>query len=580
MQEKQRTPEQQSAADIAREAFRRLAIRRIAPTPDAYREIFDEIAGIKQQAPAEKILSDFAAQLKGMAGMDTIAHQLSIAVASHDWTGCTRQLGRLLEKHLARQPDVENEALPAVEPVDASVTRELPSAGMNAIPLVDDLPLSQTSQTRTISIPLVDAAELPVQTACNPLDDAPIVPQHTGKHMRMMRDMLVRTWTFPIMSLLHGVPELIEESKMLAEQIKLARSEQELVELEQRLKQLCFKIEFKSGDIAEQNELLLRLFKLLLENVGELIEDDSWLFGQLASVRELLAGSVDYNSLKDINRNLKDVIYKQGILKHSLNDAKDTLKNMMLTFVERLDAFAESAGGYQEKIEKYSQQIGNARDITELNNILGRVMVDTRIAQTEAVRSRDQMVAARQEMRAAEARMNDLESQLREMSELVYEDQLTGSLNRRGLDDFLEHALARTERRNLPLCLALLDLDDFKRLNDTHGHSAGDRALIHLVQVVKDTLRAMDVIGRFGGEEFVIVLPDTSLEDAAQTVTRVQRELTKRIFMHNDQRLLITFSAGVALRARDETQASLIERVDKALYEAKKAGKNRVVVAI
>jgi diguanylate cyclase len=189
------------------------------------------------------------------------------------------------------------------------------------------------------------------------------------------------------------------------------------------------------------------------------------------------------------------------------------------------------------------------------------------------------MVTARQEVQEAENRIQELEAKLEQMSELVREDQLTGSLNRRGLDDVFERELARSERRQSPLCIAMLDLDDFKRLNDTYGHSAGDEALVHLVRVVKNTLRTMDVIARFGGEEFLIVLPDTPLENAIQTVTRLQRELTKRIFMHNNERLLITFSAGVALRMPGEDAAALIKRADSAQYRAKKTGKNRVVAA-
>jgi diguanylate cyclase len=199
--------------------------------------------------------------------------------------------------------------------------------------------------------------------------------------------------------------------------------------------------------------------------------------------------------------------------------------------------------------------------------------------QTEALKSRDRMLAARQEVEEAEAKISSLEAELRHMSELVREDQLTGSLNRRGLDDVFDRETARADRRGTPLCVALLDLDDFKKLNDNHGHQAGDAALRHLVKIVKDELRSMDVIARFGGEEFVILLPETTLEAAAQTMTRLQRELTKHFFLHENDKLLITFSAGVALRVPNETQDALIARADKAMYAAKKAGKNRVMVA-
>jgi diguanylate cyclase len=188
-------------------------------------------------------------------------------------------------------------------------------------------------------------------------------------------------------------------------------------------------------------------------------------------------------------------------------------------------------------------------------------------------------VMARQEVQDAEARIHALETKLQHMSELVREDQLTGSLNRRGLDDVFEREMARADRRGTPLCIAVLDLDDFKRLNDTYGHIAGDGALKHLVKIVKETIRSMDVVARFGGEEFLILLPETSIEAASQTMTRLQRELTRHFFMHDNEKVLITFSAGVALRRPGEDQTELVKRADKAMYQAKQTGKNRVVIA-
>ena len=132
---------------------------------------------------------------------------------------------------------------------------------------------------------------------------------------------------------------------------------------------------------------------------------------------------------------------------------------------------------------------------------------------------------------------------------------------------------------NHELGVALLDLDNFKRLNDTYGHMAGDAALKHLVKVVRETLRSMDVIARFGGEEFLILLPETTVDAAAAAMVRVQRELTRHFFLHDNEKMLITFSCGVALRVQNEEQASLMARADKAMYQAKSSGKNRVVVA-
>jgi diguanylate cyclase len=574
MQDDQKKPEQQSPADIAREAFRRLAARRIAPTPNAYREIYEEIAGNKEQSSAEQVLAGFATSLE--RGSDDVARftpQLRQALKDRDWEIYRIHLNRLVERHLLHAAGPAPDAPPATPLALASA---MPAAGNRSIPLLD--PVEETS-TASRSIALVDPL-LPVPQAGHvEAVEVAMPPFSPGKQARVLREMLVRTLKLPVSTLLHGVPELAAEVEKLAQLIDDARTEQTLTEAAGSLKHLCFKIELKNGDMAEEKELLLRLFRLLVENVGELVEDDAWLSGQIATVQHLLDGPINYVALLDATRSLKEVIYKQSMLKHSLSEAKVTLKNMMHTFIERLDAFAATTGGYQEQVGKYSEKINGAKHIGQLHDILDQVMQQTRTVHTEARRSLDDMVAARDEAHAAENRVLQLQSELEQLSELVREDQLTGSLNRRGLDDILDREMARAERRKTPLCVAMLDLDDFKKINDTIGHAGGDQALIHLVRVVKETLRAMDVIARFGGEEFMIVLPDTSLEEASQTVTRVQRELTKQIFMHNNEKVLITFSAGVALRKVGEDQESLIKRADEAAYQAKRSGKNRVVRA-
>ncbi len=528
MPAKPENPASQNSADIAREAFRRLAARRIAPTPDAYRTIYDEVAGLTPQADAETVLANYAARLAASPGDSAeIGQQCVRAVREHDWQHCDEYLTRLLEKQLAHKAD-GNPAATAAPP------------------------------------------------AAPALAPAAIA---TGAQANLLREMLTRTLNLALASQLQHAPDLLAETQALAADIKQADSTSALKQAATRTQQLCFRTEQDSEDMQQQQEMLLRLFRLLLDNARELVEEDSWLAGQIASVQALIAGPIHPLALQEATRSLKEVIYKQGVLKQSLAQAKVTVKHMMLTFIECLSTTAASTQEYHLKIDRYTAAISRTDDLQALNAILHDVMRETLLLQTEALRSRDRMLGAQQEALAADGRIKALESQLVQMSELVREDQLTGSLNRRGLDDVFERELARAERRGTPLCIAMLDLDDFKRLNDTHGHAAGDEALIHLVRVIKDTLRTLDVIARFGGEEFLILLPDTTLASASATITRLQRELTKRIFLHNHQRVLITFSAGLALRAPGEDQQAMIRRVDQALYKAKKAGKNRVVSA-
>jgi diguanylate cyclase len=519
----------QNPAEIAREAFRRLAMQRIAPTPEAYRTAYNEIAGIaaatEEGLNAEQVLANFAGQLTQLTGETSIfGKRLRRAAEANDWQDYDTGLTSLVEEQLK----------PSLIPVPVA-----PKAVSNVAQVI----ASDSQQTQ------------------------------------LLRELLTRTLTFAVASLLSNIPELAEESEALGTALKDARTDEELGEIGNRLKQLCFRIELKSGDIAEQQDLLLRLFRLLLDNVSYLLEDDSWLRGQIGIVQNLISGPINHRSLEDATQSLKEVIYKQGTLKDSLSEAKITVKNMITIFIDRLGAIATSTGDYHGKIDSYTQKIAKAEHISELNSILDDVMRDTRTIQTEALQSRDQMLAARNEAQAAEARIHALEAELAEISALASHDQLTNSLNRRGLDDVFEREQARADRHGTALSIAMLDLDDFKKLNDTHGHEAGDEALIHVVRIVKDTLRSMDVIGRFGGEEFVVVLPDTPLNEAIAVITRLQKELTKRIFMYNNQKLFITFSAGVATRNAEENLLDTIKRADTAMYKAKKSGKNRVVAA-
>jgi diguanylate cyclase (GGDEF)-like protein len=156
-------------------------------------------------------------------------------------------------------------------------------------------------------------------------------------------------------------------------------------------------------------------------------------------------------------------------------------------------------------------------------------------------------------------------------------DALTGVGNRRKLDEALAAEISRAHRDNAPLSVLMTDIDDFKRVNDEYGHSTGDRVLVLLGAILKSQTRPTDVVARFGGEEFMVLMPGTSLAVANSIAERIRRVLEAEIIEPIARQ--VTSSFGVAELAFDETGASLLKRVDAALYQAKDAGRNRVVAA-
>jgi diguanylate cyclase len=197
----------------------------------------------------------------------------------------------------------------------------------------------------------------------------------------------------------------------------------------------------------------------------------------------------------------------------------------------------------------------------------------------DSLTARDELRGMRERALATDAELSKLHQELDRVSAQARHDPLTGALNRQGLDEALNREISNVRRKETPLCMALLDIDNFKKLNDQLGHTTGDVALAHLVTVAREAMRPQDTLARYGGEEFVLLLPDTPLDKGIEAMTRLQRELSKRFFLAGTEKILITFSAGVAQLAPDETGPDAIKRADQAMYLAKRSGKNRVLGA-
>ncbi|MCC6934692.1 MAG: GGDEF domain-containing protein [Candidatus Yanofskybacteria bacterium] len=186
-------------------------------------------------------------------------------------------------------------------------------------------------------------------------------------------------------------------------------------------------------------------------------------------------------------------------------------------------------------------------------------------------------------------RIQELEAEIERLKRLAYSDELTGVLNRRGFlheagaeFHLVSYGMTAVERRvgaQIPFAVVFCDLDDFKRINDTHGHAAGDLALTTVAAVFQQNLRQGDVIGRWGGEEFVVALIGAGAAYAERIAEKLRAALERAQVVHAGVHIPLTGSFGVAAYEHNGTLDKLIERADGAMYASKQAGKNRVTTA-
>lgn len=598
-----------SPIEAARQTLIQLMQRKLPPTPDNFRSVYDEIMGI-QSVDKSAELGKTLEKVLNQAGKQkpkyiAIAQAINPLIEKGDWPKVEEQLTKLFPSAVAGVEEanwsvVIRNLLKQLEVSHKGVTLSRKKEGLSKV-LVnfasDSDVLAQKIQSLISSwglsgtadaVTSLDAAiEVHAVTAGNPPQANNDSPQQSISNTStsvlnstQWRDMLLRAFELVIIPNLEAVPEIHQKAVNLLSRMQKTSNEQSLIICAADLKSILLSLEMQRDQQSRIHESLLQLLRLVLSSMGEMVQtEDQWLYAQTTVISDIVSKPVSLNTLYDAESSLKELVYKQSQIKPALTEAKDTLKKMVTTFVDRLVEMTESTSDYHDKIEAYQQKIATTDNIGELNVLLNSILDDTRSIGLTVQRTRDEFMNSQKQAIAAEKRIQELTAELDYIGQVAHQDYLTGALNRRGMDEAIEREFNRADRHNTALCIAMLDIDHFKKLNDTLGHATGDEALTHLVKVLKDVLRTTDVLARYGGEEFIIILPDTPQDEAVKVITRVQRELTKNFFMYNNERVLITFSAGVAERALNEAPEALIPRADAALYKAKHSGRNQVVGA-
>ena len=370
--------------------------------------------------------------------------------------------------------------------------------------------------------------------------------------------------------------ELADELKAVADRIAAEGATPELAAETNALCQRANRL------LAHRHHLLDQVHQFsreLTESLTELAESDSWVQGQVASLRERLSGPPSARAVQSASLLLAQARTRQREVRGERDKARDALKQLIQRMLAELGELDQHTGRFSEGMLRYAETVERADSLESLAGVVREMVDESRTVHGLVSSTRERLAGEHQRASELEEQVRSLEAELRRLSEEVGTDALTQVANRRGLMQAFEAERSRLERDGGPLAVGLLDIDNFKRLNDSLGHAAGDQALVALAQHVRRSLRPVDVVARFGGEEFVVLLPGTPVDEAQKVLTRLQRELSASLFMHEGKEVFVTFSAGVTPYRLGEKVEQALERADEALYEAKRTGKNRTCVA-
>ncbi len=590
--------------ELARQALIQLSKNNIPPTPDNYRRVYDLIAGsdsvdasqvlskslekalLKLGKDRPKFITDSKNIASLMSKLDSVKLEdyLSKLITADTEQDSTGNLASLL-RYILKQLEVKHHGLTFAKKKDAinNVIVKFAHDPSQLVFKIQDVVTSWgegsivNSQTDTFEEevkPQISESHPGKPTAST----LPSVKTEKDALLEAAwRDMLTRTLHSVAVPLLSNIPGSEQKVKSLVMKFQSIDSIDQLNEIVTELNQILLGAEMQNDALHRIQNSLIQMLHLLVDSFEKSVIEDQWLKGQTSIINELILKPIDLDSLFSAESSLRSLIINQANIRPGLVEAKESVKRMIKSSVANLSDMSISTKDYESKIEDYQSKIALSPEKDEVSKILLNLQDDISIMREDAHQYYSVFKETQKKVEDAEQQIIRLTAELDYISEIAHQDFLTGALNRRGLDEAISKEFSRADRHNTILSLALLDIDHFKKLNDNLGHATGDEALTYLVKIIKQAIRSTDVVARYGGEEFVILFPGTKQDDAVKVMKGVQRELTKNLFMHNEQHILITFSAGVAERMPGQNIDVIFPIADSALYSAKKAGRNMVV---
>ncbi|WP_372965061.1 GGDEF domain-containing protein [Marinobacter sp.] len=291
--------------------------------------------------------------------------------------------------------------------------------------------------------------------------------------------------------------------------------------------------------------------------------------------------------IEAVTRNQRELEAFLKRLNNRLEVLREHVSEQSASQLSRKDDTAALDRDIREELSLVTEDLETSQDLESLKQSVGQRLdqighVLGEFKQRESERENlmaQQLESMQQKVTALETHSEKMQVQIRKERARAMTDLLTQLPNREAWQERLLFEYSRWQRYRHPLTISVIDIDLFKRVNDSYGHKAGDRVLQLVARELRGRLRTTDFIARFGGEEFVVLLPETGMEEAVSVMDELRGHVSRLPFHFGGQPVTITFSSGLAEFREGDTEEGVFDRADQALYQAKKAGRNQVAAS-
>lgn len=508
---------ERTPADIARDTLKLLVTRRLAPTPSNYQAVYEEVAGLlPQEAFPQTSLRRIAHMLPTQTPVQKrIARSFHTAVQAHDWTALQSAITDYAKLDLGIAPNDSDTPLAA------------------ALATLAVLPESLALQVARL-----------IETIMSALGEE-------DQRMHELSDQLVRF---------------------------LRTAPPPLMALEQMLHNYSYRLSFTSEDQAQRRLSIHDLLRMVGKHIASIATHDEFLQQQAQALTTAMEQPWTLQQLDILQTHLKNLLSRHLEIEDSRAQAHEQLKALLAAHTEQLRSLGKLSEHHASALATCAEQIQASQDLGDLAVVLESVVESGSALAMESRMAQAQLEDLRAQNQAQELEIEKLSSTLSLVKDSTRHDPATGALNPQGLREALLTEAARKLRHAQPTSLATLEIDNLATLQGEYGGDTSSAALRHIARLVRSTLRPQDALARLNPAQFALLFPDTDATQTAHALARLQIELNQRPVLLDEQRIPLSFSAGVIAVNKTDTPDEAIRRATQACEQAQRMGKGRVVL--